>query len=163
MSDINYRRLRKDDLAAVREVASESWKHAYRNIFDDSYIKEWVEANYSLEIMRSILSDSDSARAFFYVAESEGRVIGFAHIGDRGNGWELLKIYLLPEHMGSGIGTRFIQLGEHFLRTKKASKYVVFVHKDNLQAIGFYRRNDFAHEPELDKKDINEQAWSKRL
>lgn len=163
MSDISYRRLKKEDLLAVREVASESWKHAYRNIFDDSYINEWVEANYSLDTLRSFLNDSDTGKAFFYVAESEGRVIGFAHIGDRGNGWELLKIYLLPEHMGSGIGTRFIQLGEHFLRTKKAQKYIVFVHKDNLQAIGFYRRNDFVHDPDLDKKDISEQGWSKRL
>ena len=106
---------------------------------------------------------SETGKAFFYVAENEGRVIGFAHIGDRGNGWELLRIYLLPEHMGGGIGTRFIQLGEHFLRTKKASKYVTFVHKDNFPAIGFYKRNDFVREPDMDKKEINEQCWSKKL
>ena len=163
MSDIGYRRLKKDDLQAVRQVASESWKHAYRNIFDDSYIKEWVEANYSIKTLSIILSESETGKAFFYVAESEGRVIGFAHIGDRGNGWELLRIYLLPEYMGGGIGTRFIQLGEHFLITKKASKYVAFVHKDNFPAIGFYKRNDFVREPELDKKEINEQCWSKKL
>lgn len=163
MSDTSYRRLKKEDLPAVREVASESWKHAYRNIFDDSYINEWVEANYSSEILGRILSDSDSGRSFFYVAESEGRVIGFCHIGDRGQGWELLRIYLLPEYTGTGIGTRFIQLGEHFLRTKKAPRYVVFVHKDNLPAIGFYKRNDFVREPDLDKKDINEQCWTKRI
>ncbi len=163
MSDIRYRRLQKEDLPSIREVASESWKHAYRNIFDDSYIKEWVEANYSLETLRSILSDSDSGKSFFYVAESDRLVIGFCHIGDRGQGWELLRIYLLPDYMGTGIGTRFVQLGEHFLRTKKASKYVAFVHKDNLPAIGFYRRNDFVREPDLDKKDISEQCWSKRL
>ncbi len=160
---MKYRRLQKEDLQSIREVASESWKHAYRNIFDDSYIKEWVEANYSLDTLLSILSDSDTGKAFFYVAENEGRVIGFCHIGDRGNGWELLRIYLLPDFMGTGIGTRFIQLGEHFLRTKKASKYAVFVHKDNLPAIGFYRRNEFVRDPNLDKKDISEQCWSKKL
>ena len=93
---MKYRRLQKEDLQSIREVASESWKHPYRNIFDDSYNKEWVEANYSSETLRSILSDSDIGKAFSMWPKTKS------------HGWELLRIYLLSDYMGTGIGTKLI-------------------------------------------------------
>jgi ribosomal protein S18 acetylase RimI-like enzyme len=58
-------------------------------------------------------------------------------------GWELVRIYVLPEYIGKGIGKRLLRLGENFLRRKKANEYCVFAHRRNRPAVRFYIRNGF--------------------
>jgi ribosomal protein S18 acetylase RimI-like enzyme len=54
--------------------------------------------------------------------------------------------------MGKGIGKKLLQLGEKFLRTKKANRYVVCAHRKNRRALEFYVRNGFARTPRKDRK-----------
>jgi GNAT superfamily N-acetyltransferase len=66
-------------------------------------------------------------------------------------GWELLRIYLLPEYIGKGVGKKLLSFGESFLRRKKVNRYIVSAHAKNRLAIEFYLRNGFSRSKGKDK------------
>jgi len=88
---------------------------------------------------------------WFYVALEGGRVIGFSHISHSRMRWELLRIYLLPEYLGKGIGKKLLSLGEEFLGRRKVRRYFVSAHAKNRRAIEFYLRNGFVRTKSKDK------------
>ena len=88
---------------------------------------------------------------WFYVVLEGKRVIGFSHIRHSRMGWELLRIYLLPEYIGKGVGKKLLSFGELFLRRKKVNRYIVSAHAKNRLAIEFYLRNGFSRSKGKDK------------
>jgi GNAT superfamily N-acetyltransferase len=88
---------------------------------------------------------------WFYVALEGGRVIGFSHLSHGRMGWELLRIYLLPEYMGKGIGRKLLLLGEAFLGRRRVRRYIVSAHAKNRRAREFYLRNEFVRTKGKDK------------
>lgn len=150
---VEYRSFIKEDADEVYAIALEAWRHTYKGIFDDEFIEKFVNENYAPKGLVSLVPNIESGKMFFDVAVDKSHIIGFSNIGDRGQGWELFRIYLLPAYIGKGVGKRLLRLGEAFLRSKDANKYFCFVHKDNRLGINFYLRNGFRHLPEKDKED----------
>ena len=90
---------------------------------------------------------------FFGVAVSSSQIVGFCNLGDRGQGMELLRIYLLPDFIGKGIGRNLLALGEKFAIARGHRTYFCCVHPDNELGKEFYRKSGFQHIPQRDLAD----------
>jgi len=151
--EIKFRALREEDVEQVYEVALESWKYTYRDIFDPQFIENFVNRNYAPKVSVSLLPHIEAGQQFFHVAVSEDAVIGFCHIAETRQEMELLRIYLRPASIGKGTGVKLLELGEAFVKTKGYSTYFCFVHQNNETGKRFYLKNGFVHIPEKDQDD----------
>jgi phosphoglycolate phosphatase len=63
-----------------------------------------------------------------WVVEQDRRVVGFASCRPlaQGDGWELHKLYLLPEARKQGLGRRLVALVESFVRSHGSSRVQLF-------------------------------------
>jgi GNAT superfamily N-acetyltransferase len=73
------------------------------------------------------------ARSRVQVAVSEGKVVGFAAVGD---GW-FDHLYVLPEHQGAGIGTRLIA----WAKETSPTGLDLWVFQRNTRARALYQRH----------------------
>ena len=126
-------------------------------------IQRFVSERYSTESFEKYVFRSiRKANSQFYVATDKGKIIGYSNAGRGDWGWELYRIYLLPEYIGKGIGKKLLQLSEDFLRSKKADKYHCYVYKKNKVGLDFYKRNGFVKLKGKDKNK-NEICLEKKL
>lgn len=153
MTEIILRPLREADAPFVYAVALESWRYTYHNIFGDEFIADFVRRYYAPEAILSLLPRIDSGEMFFQVAEQGAQVVGFCNIFIGKKGAELLRIYLLPSHIGQGLGRRLLEPGEAFVAAHLFNTYFCFVHKDNETGKRFYLKNGFGHRAEQDHDD----------
>jgi ribosomal protein S18 acetylase RimI-like enzyme len=149
---VRYRRLTARDVRQVQSVAIRSWKFTYAGIYSIKTIERRVSSDYSdLSFARRVLPRVRRGVDWFYVAFDGNLLIGFSYIGRGRHGWELIRLYLLPEYVRKGIGKKLLRLGENFLRRKNVTVYVVFAHARNRHGIEFYLRNGFTR---VSSKDV---------
>ena len=143
---VRYRVLRRKDVPEVQSVALKAWKFAYRRYgLSLKLIEKFVLERYSTDSFeKTVLPSIQKGEAQFYLATEKGKIIGYSNTGPGVWGWELYRIYLLPEYIGKGVGKRLLLLCEDFLRGKKARKYHAYVWEKNKAALDFYKRNGFA-------------------
>ncbi len=153
MPDFEYKTYCPEFAVGVQSVALESWKNTYQGIFDEAFINNFVQRNYSAGALNNSIARIAEGREFFEVALDAGRVIGYCHMGDGGKGWELFRIYISPRYIGQGVGKTLSMHGEMFLRSKGASRYFCFVHEKNELGKNFYQRSGFQHIPAKDQDD----------
>jgi hypothetical protein len=86
-----------DDAEAVHAVAMKTWRVTYRDIYNSTFIEQFVNTNYAPQHLRSWATRVAESENFFAVAENDTEVIGFCNIGQTQEGVELFRIYMLPE------------------------------------------------------------------
>jgi len=69
------------------------------------------------------------------VAESEGTVVGFMQLCPNSRPWELVSLWVHPEHMGQGIGRNLLQ--EAIATAASAGQRRIHIDADP-NALGFY-------------------------
>ena len=149
---IQYRPLLKRDVKPIQAVALKAWKYTYRNIYSPKTIQRYVSSYYSDESFEKfVLPTTRKGIDSFYVALDGRKLIGYAHVGKRREGWELFRIYLLPRYIGKGIGKRLLHLCERALKRKRAGSYFLFVHSGNKLGKDFYLRNGFVRVKRRDR------------
>ncbi|WP_369899920.1 N-acetyltransferase family protein [Bacillus manliponensis] len=131
--------MNEDDIAAVQEVATICWHDTYEGILPKEGRAAFLERLYSKEMMKNRLE-----RSHLFVAEVDGRIVGFANFSPikHGNEAELGAIYILPEHQGIGIGTALLQKGISHLEIVK--KLYVCVEVENEKGKLFYKAKGFS-------------------
>jgi GNAT superfamily N-acetyltransferase len=74
------------------------------------------------------------------VAEEEGEIVGFAHIGpsDEGPVGEVYRIFVLPERWGTGVGRALVERALEQLRAAGFAETTLWVHEDNPRARRFH-------------------------
>ena len=139
-------------MAEVQRVARKAWMHTYRETVPVTLINRFLAERYSdssfEKVFQSIARDSSQ----FYLVLDRQKIVGYANVRRGQRGWELYRIYLLPEYIGKGIGRRLLKLGEQFFKRKNAGKYYVYVYSRNKRALDFYSKNGFVGVKEKDKK-----------
>lgn len=153
LKDVIYRPIRKADTPGIHAMAFESWQYTYSNIFDQQYIQNFVDENYSSEAIASLLPQIQSGLMFFHVAEYKSKIIGFCNIGFTKNSAEIYRIYLLPTFIGQGIGYKLLEYGEAFVLEHGIKSIFCFVNKNNEIGKRFYLNSSFKHIQEKDKDD----------
>jgi GNAT superfamily N-acetyltransferase len=171
MAQISYRPPTEADIPSIQKVALVAWRRAYRGIYSPSTIRRKVEEFYSTDGLISAVRASRRGEAFFLLAIEGSEVVGYANgrrirapwrnpLRPEGrsfkvSGWELTRIYLLPDRIGRGIGRGLLERWESFLRTKKAKRYFVSYNSRNRLAREFYRRNGLVRAREYDDGSIH--------
>ena len=129
---------RREDAAAIADVHVQTWQAAYAHIFGADRLAGLGDRRRTQ--WEDWLGDPKPDWRIF-VAEEDGRLVGFAWVGDSraepGKG-ELLAIYVLPGAWGSGAGSALMTSALDALRGYSSA--TLWVLEDNPRARRFYER-----------------------
>ncbi|WP_226675019.1 GNAT family N-acetyltransferase [Mesobacillus jeotgali] len=145
--NITIRNMQYVDTKQVQSIAKTTWNATYEGIIPLEVQNNFLKANYSDESMIQRIE-----RSIVYVAEVEGKVVGFANYSKVRDGGkvELAAIYLHPEFQGKGIGTALIQQAVRDL--KGIIEIYINVEKDNKIGMNFYEAKGFEIVKESDSE-----------
>ena len=148
-------------------MALKVWNSTYGGIYTPASIMRQVSEYYATTVLEAMVRGVRRGRFCFQIALDNGKLIGYVNggrtrdawkllkflpkEGDTTLGWELFRIYLLPEYHGRGIGKELLRHWESFLRKKRARGYSVYVEPKNKLGKRFYLRNGFARTERLDR------------
>jgi ribosomal protein S18 acetylase RimI-like enzyme len=144
---IRIREADPKDAEAIARIHVRSWQAAYRGQLSDAYLDGLSVAD-RLEQHRMALETPGAHRT--WVAEEDGRVVGFAVTGpsqdadaDERTG-ELYAVYLDPDRYGRGIGKRLCDHVLADLRERGFRTATLWVLETNERARRFYEREGWA-------------------
>jgi GNAT superfamily N-acetyltransferase len=127
------------DCRGIAEVHVQTWQAAYRHAFPpevlDSLSVDEREAQW-----REWIEDEATVT---WVAEMQGRVVGFASVGPSGTeegAGELYAIYVLPEARGSGAAPELMAAVKAWFTSAGYAGAMLWVLADNPRARRFYER-----------------------
>ncbi|KGI85926.1 MULTISPECIES: GNAT family N-acetyltransferase [Exiguobacterium] len=138
-----------EDAATIRDIALATVSEQ-----DEVRSKVMERAYQQEEIVRAISSSEEAKEQLFIVGEAEGDVIGFYHAIDRGDTWEVLRLYLHPTHHRQGLGTALLS----HLRERKVQPIELYVESSNEQAIAFLN-----HEAFIELNRIQEEVYDQPM
>jgi GNAT superfamily N-acetyltransferase len=128
------RAAKPEDAEAISRVHVDSWRSTYRGIVPDDFL---AKLNYEqrAKVRREQLEKNDPAKCTF-VAEDDGKIVGFAMGGPRRDGdpsydGELYAIYLFQQHQGRGHGRALLKAVAAWLRENKYKSMLVWVLEEN--------------------------------
>lgn len=137
------RQAQVEDASAIAAVHVAAWREAYRGIVSDEFLAN-LSVQRRLEQWVNLLSNGSNLNRQAFVAELDGKVVGFASYGpanDKNAGFdgELNAIYILQAATKLGVGRRLVSEVANALRARDWNSMMVWVLKDN-PARGFYER-----------------------
>lgn len=127
----------EDEIRGKAYVHWQAWHEAYPGLVSQDYLDRLTLER--CETMARSWSDR------ILVAKDNGRVIGFAGYGDRGDEapeiGEVFSMYILSQYYGKGVGQ---MLMEAVLKQLKGYRQIcLWVLKENRRAIRFYEKCRF--------------------
>ncbi|AOK30743.1 MULTISPECIES: GNAT family N-acetyltransferase [Burkholderia] len=147
---MNIRRATLEDAFRVASIHVDSWKKAYREIIPRDYI-ERITHQTRLTYWKEVLATNNLA-VFVYVDDA-GNILGWAATGpdreepDVVTTAEIQAMYVDPEHIGKGIGSRLLEYIVAELVTVGTSRVTVWVLERNEPAMRFYHTRGFLSQP----------------
>jgi ribosomal protein S18 acetylase RimI-like enzyme len=144
--DATLRRATPTDAPALAEIHVAAWRAAYRGIVPASHLEQFTVEGRTRRL-REFLADHSAET---YVAEYEGRLVGFLTLGgcrdtdvDQTKIGEIWGIYVLPEHWRRGVGRFLCEQGQSMLASRDFAIAVLWVLEANLPAKRFYEAMGF--------------------
>ena len=137
------RRATAVDASAIAEIGVLGWQAAYRGILPRDFLAGLAVAPREVAWRAMIESDAEGG-APAWIAEREGRVIGFVASGPpRGEdvplpAAEVYAIYVMPESWRSGAGTALLAAAVDHWRALGTTTLVLWVLEANTQGRAFY-------------------------
>lgn len=133
-----------DDARPVAEVHVASWRHAYRGLLpDDSLERLSVDDREAMWL--GAFADPDPKSGAF-IAEVDGRIVGFASFGPSRDEdmplrtGEVPAIYVEPAALGSGVGRELFEAASLALRDAGFARATLWVLEANTLARRFYEK-----------------------
>lgn len=134
------------DLPAIdcifRTSFCDTFAHLYRAEDLDAFL-----AKFTPEAWRDEFDDRAYA---FRIAQVDGQAVGFVKLGPLtvpveppGNALELRQLYIVRDHLGSGIGKQLMDWALNEARRRNVAELYLTVYKDNHRARRLYERYDF--------------------
>ena len=147
---VAIRRAEESEARAIAELHIRAWQWAYRGHIPDGVLDRLPEGlERRTEQWRQILAKRAEQRV--WVAETEGRIVGFAHTRHPdpgpdlgGNAAEIGAIYLEAEWAGKGVGRALFSQAVEDLRMRGYEMCFLWVLESNARARRFYERAGFA-------------------
>ena len=151
------RRATAADARSIAEVHVASWRHAYRGLLPEASLdRRSVERRETS--WREAFGDR---RSGVFVAEEEGRVIGFASFGpsrdpDAGpEVGEILAIYVDPSVVGAGVGRALLDAAIEALCEAGYRRATLWVLEANSHARRFYERAGWTWDGTTSRHDFD--------
>ena len=131
------------DLGSLVTIFRDCWNISYRDL-----ISEEVRIAMDVEAATKLLTASANPKPgrFTLIATENERNLGFASFGSdsevasRGH---LFSLYVAPESAGKGVGSKLLSSVIAKLNESGKSDIALWVFKENLTAIGLYRKFEF--------------------
>lgn len=147
---IEVRRAVLDDAGQLGEVGVRAWQWAYRGLMPDDVL-ESLRPESRARAWRSWLQGDAGPSFEAWVAVEGDKVVGYAAGSEardeeqvpRGT-MELRMIYLLEEHVGTGIGSRLIETVEANWRAQAAPRAILWMLGTNERTRRFYERHGWS-------------------
>jgi GNAT superfamily N-acetyltransferase len=140
---VDVRPAQPSDAAGISEVQVRSWQDAYRGLLPQDHL-DALDVDGRRAVWRRILAATDWPRTGAFVAEDDGRVLGFAHVGptrdEDGLGalGEVTALYVLPDASGTGVGRALMAASVQTLAEAGFTGASLWVLDGNTAARGFY-------------------------
>lgn len=118
------------DIEVIRHIACLTWPVAYANILSDRQLAYMLSGMYSY---RTLLHQITEEGHLFFIAEKNGRAIGFAGCSPtiQTDSWKLHKIYVLPDIQKSGAGKALMETVIETARKNGANALLLNVNRQN--------------------------------
>ena len=133
MSAIQIRRLCHDDCDKIGPLLREIWLDAYKGIQTE---EELLERSYEVHTPELIELEIDDPKICSVVALEGDRIIGHARSDHDNGAVEIVRLYLLREFYGRGIGKALLHEVEDCFET--APEIWLDAWEDNKRALEFY-------------------------
>jgi ribosomal protein S18 acetylase RimI-like enzyme len=139
------RKMQKEDIHQVQQVAKISWNYTYEGIIPLEIQESFLKSAYHDEMMQKRLENS-----FIWVSEVDGKIVGFANFSPakEDGETELGAIYVHPVYLGKGIGTALLNEGIQYI--EGAKEIFINVEKENRMGATFYKAKGFKVVSEFD-------------
>jgi GNAT superfamily N-acetyltransferase len=137
------RRATVADARAIAEIGVLGWQAAYRDILPDDLLASLSVAPREVA-WRSILESDPEGAAPAWVAEGDGRVVGFLSSGPPRDddvplpAAEIYAIYVVPEAWRRGAGRALLNTAVDHWRTRSAATLALWVLEANARGRAFY-------------------------
>jgi len=147
IDEVTIRPATTQDAADIAGVQVRSWQEAYAGIAPDDYLRS-LDAEQRATQWVTDLEQAAAEQARTWVAESAGRVLGFASCGPsrdedaRRGEQEIYAIYLDPGTWGHGVARDLIRTV--LAAVGDQTPVSLWVLADNARARHFYRRHGFS-------------------
>lgn len=138
MNHVTIRLMTEADIDVLLPLAHRIWHAHYPSIITVEQIEYMLAKGYTREV---ILDEMRNRGVTWQAIMSGEAMIGFAALGPHAPGtMKLHKLYLLPEHHGTGIGALALTEVERIARDNAASTLILNVNRHNTKAINAYKR-----------------------
>jgi GNAT superfamily N-acetyltransferase len=124
-----------DDVAAIQDVARQSWAAAYEDVLDDEVVNAMLEGGYSEESLSSQISSAESG---LFVATADGDVVGYGSAEPTAAGEGEVSVYVSPDHWGEGVGSALLERAIDHLATQGVERVRDSVLAQNEVGNAFY-------------------------
>jgi GNAT superfamily N-acetyltransferase len=141
--EVRVRRARADDAGTIAEIVVRGWQAAYRGILPGGFLAGLSVAAREVA-WRSILESDGQGAAPAWIAEVEGRAVGFVASGPQRDEdvplltAEVYAIYVLPEAWRQGVGRALLETAADHWRGGGAATLVLWVFEANARGRAFY-------------------------
>ena len=151
-----------DDAARIAEIEVFSSRYAYGNIVSHEYLYNDLSVERRMPVHAKWIAEKRFAEYVFEDPDA-GMIQGMMGIGqceddDKTGAFELHFLYVDPDHVRKGIGTKMLQFFEQEGKNKGCAEFVVWVLEENEMGRRFYEKNDYRS----DGKEKVFKRWNKR-
>ena len=150
----SIRQASQEDFSDIANIHFISWNAAYLKLLPESYISKENNLFEKVEMWEKIIAHPDVTVLVAYESSNDDydkhNSVGFIGYFSKGSEYEITTLYVLPEYHSLGIGTQLMDTAwaDILNVTHNASLYL-WVLKDNLSAIHFYKKQGFAASTEI--------------
>ena len=140
--ETKIRKVEKEDLRAVSEIAIKGWQTAYRGVIDDEFLNNMsIEENYQKRL-------KDYKENRFVVATLKKEIVGFCRYRT-GNYYkneydsvdcEICALYVKPDCKRNGIGTKLVNYVINEFKENGNVQMILWCLKDNYPSRNFYEK-----------------------
>ena len=135
-------------LDEIRQIGINTYQHHYSHIWSNAGLTSYLSKQF---LTSKLINELKSECIKYYFIRNEVETIGFAKVFFYRSlteemeigGLKIDKIYLSPEHVGHGVGSKFI----HFIKEKAMSLRLPYIWlevlKINEKGIRFYKNLGF--------------------
>ncbi|NQV14215.1 GNAT family N-acetyltransferase [bacterium] len=139
---IIIRAWRRKDLAAIRQVAWDTWADAYGDFIPEADRRVFHNSYYTLDKLLHLFSSKIVEGC---VAEIDSRIVGYSktHWNDQSQQFFITSLYVLPEYQKQNLGKQMLEYGIETARGLNLDRVWLGVMVENKPAIQWYIRQGF--------------------
>jgi ribosomal protein S18 acetylase RimI-like enzyme len=140
------RKAMPEDLADLLYMARTAFLQAFTAGNKPENVTAYLNEAFTLEQFEKEMMETAST---FFVAEKDGEIVGYAKVNlvpaqtdiHDPESLEVSRLYVLEEHLGSGLGKRLLETAIDFAKQNHKSYLWLGVWEHNARAIRFYEKN----------------------